>query len=91
MSLRKQIADYSQEEINDAYHSIFNSPKGRVVLLHLSDICHLDKTTYCFGDASETVRREGERRVILEILTRMNINVLDFINDTEEQTDDPIT
>jgi hypothetical protein len=88
MTLRRRLSDYTQEEISEAYRSVFKSPKGAIVLLHLASACHLDETTFVAGDPNFSAEREGERRIILEILKRMNTPVLDYINDTEEQEDD---
>lgn len=57
-----------------AYKNVFNSPEGRVVLQDLMKVHHMKGSSF---DPNPTVAafKEGERNVILRILTRINIDI----------------
>lgn len=62
----------------EAYQSALGSPSGKVMLRDLAERFHLAETTAVIGldgmgAALESARREGQRQVILHILSRLNI------------------
>lgn len=64
----------NRARIKDAYHSVFNSVSGKIVLQHLAKVCGLGNTSVVKGDVYETYVNEGMRRVILSILRQLNVD-----------------
>lgn len=60
------------EELYNSYQAVFNTPDGQRVLEHLAHVGHLHTPTYVTGDSHETAHREGQRRIVLSILTFLN-------------------
>lgn len=67
-----------QKKNIENYHRTFQSPMGKEVLLDLIREHHVLSTSYAKGDSHETAFREGERNVVLRILTLLNIRPLDI-------------
>ena len=83
MQIHNELKSYTQEDINDAYRSIFDSPKGRIVMLHLCQLGYVGKSSFC-ADPVTLAFREGLRRFALEVIKRTNTNVFDLSKDLEE-------
>lgn len=65
------------------YQAIFNSPQGRAVLYDLMETHGMLRSSYT-KDASEALFKEGERNVILRILTLLNTNPVTLLERIEE-------
>jgi hypothetical protein len=50
------------------YQLTFETPAGQAVLRHIAKLGHLFASTYVAGDSHESARREGERRMVLNIV-----------------------
>jgi hypothetical protein len=74
---RAEQALAKYEQVVAAYHSVFDTPHGEIVLEHLAKVCHLFDMNTIGRDPYETYLREGERRVLLSIL---NVLKKDFSN-----------
>ncbi len=83
MQIHSELKEITQEDINDAYRSIFSSPKGRIVMLHLCQLGYVGKSSFC-ADPITLAFREGLRRFALEVIKRTNTNVFDLSKDLEE-------
>lgn len=59
----KQLKKYAM------YHDVFKSPQGRKVLHDLFVAHNMMQTTYVANDPIAMAMREGERNVVLRILT----------------------
>ena len=80
MGNRPQYGDQRQNTmaVFEAYQSALGTPSGKIMLRDLAERFHLAETTSVAGvdgmsAALETARREGQRQVILHILSRLNI------------------
>lgn len=76
--LKKRVKDWKRKDIEDAYRSVFESAKGRIVLEDLANIGWLCDTTF-HSDPQQMAMREGARRTVLHILNMMNRDVFDYI------------
>ena len=65
----KQLARYQD------YNSVFNSPSGKRVLLDLMNKYSVLSPMYK-GDVNELLVHEGQRKVILDILNILKIDVI---------------
>ena len=65
------------------YQAVFNTPQGRAVLHDLMAAHNVLQSTFT-GDANSTLVNEGERRVILRILTLMKANPQNLLERIEE-------
>lgn len=59
-----------REQMDMAYRLTFGSETGRMVLADIMKAGHLYEPSYTAGDAMETSFREGERNMLLYILSR---------------------
>lgn len=65
------------------YQAIFNSPQGRAVLHDLMETHGMLRSNYT-KDPSEALFKEGERNVVLRILTLLNTNPTTLLERIEE-------
>lgn len=71
-----------------AYKDTFNSEQGKKVLYDLMKVCHLLQPSYVGGTPEETAFREGERSVVLRILTQLETDaekLIEFIKQSKAQ------
>jgi hypothetical protein len=66
-----------------AYKDTFNSPQGRKVLHDMLDAHGMMRNTYN-GNVNDMLLKEGERLVVLRILSKLNINVQELRERIEE-------
>lgn len=57
-----------------AYQSLFNSKEGQIVLEDMMEAHHFKTSTFD-GDQTKTIFREGERNVVLRILTLLKMDI----------------
>ena len=62
---RRQADDLMQ--VRDAFRHIFTLPQGEIAIAYLYNFCHQGTTTFVQGDPGESARREGMRRVYLQM------------------------
>lgn len=72
------MAKKKPSEVLLAYRACFNTKAGRDVLLDLMKTHHMLDSTYKPNDQVETIRREGERNVVLRILHFLNFSPTDL-------------
>jgi hypothetical protein len=70
----KKVADY---------HAVFNTPQGRAVLYDLMETHNVLRSTYT-KDSGEALFKEGERNVVLRILTLVKTDMKQLIERIEE-------
>jgi len=70
-----------------AYRNCFNSKDGKEVLLDLMRTHHILDSTYKPNDHIETIRREGERNVVLRILAFLHIKPADLDSILKEESE----
>ncbi len=64
--------DENHEQISRAFHQVFNSPDGEIVLASLADYCCASET--CFAsDPYDHARLAGRREVWLKIFERAKL------------------
>jgi hypothetical protein len=85
MGRRPEYGDQRQNTmaVFEAYQSALGTPSGRLMLRDLAERFHLAKTTAVvgldgMGAALESARCEGQRQVVLHILSRLNIQADDL-------------
>tara|TARA_E500000305_G_C3953294_1_gene203291 strand:+ start:164 stop:415 length:252 start_codon:yes stop_codon:yes gene_type:complete len=67
----RKINEIRTEELTGNYRRIFTSDDGQVVLEHLK-LCHnFYRTSQVKGDPHESAFQEGQRYVVLNILTML--------------------
>tara|TARA_X000001382_G_scaffold32315_2_gene21176 strand:+ start:1913 stop:2164 length:252 start_codon:yes stop_codon:yes gene_type:complete len=67
----RKINEIRTEELTGHYRRIFTSDDGQVVLEHLK-LCHnFYRTSQVKGDPHESAFQEGQRYVVLNILTML--------------------
>lgn len=71
--------------LHDAYRSVFDGPKGRIVLRHLCKQANVLTSSFVAGDPHQTAFNEGERRIVLSILRFINRNPDELIRQLEEE------
>lgn len=64
-----------RQRIIAMYRDVFESPKGQEVLAHLAKHNFVFKPTFVSGDPHMTSLHEGQRRVVLSILTMLNTDM----------------
>ena len=62
--LNVTLAKLTEEELNQLYLRLFNSPDGELVLQDLSNTCHM-------SISCDTQIEEGRRQVVLSINTHL--------------------
>lgn len=67
------------------YKNVFTSAQGKRVLEDLCRNHFVFSTSFVKGDPYESARREGERLVVLRILTHLQIDLLKFEKIIEEE------
>ena len=81
------IKRYNTWQKHRDYGHVFSTPEGRRVLLDLCDAGHIFQPTYVPGDFGETAFREGERNIVLRLLTIMNLTDQQMIRLSQEEVD----
>jgi hypothetical protein len=81
--VRKVVSD--KASLHDAYRSVFENPKGRMVLKHLCREGHVLSSTFVAGDPYQSALNEGERRIVLSILKFINKNPDELLRQIEEE------
>lgn len=76
------VARRGYAKVND-YQAVFNTVQGRAVLHDLMSAHNMLHPTYT-KDVNEMLLNEGERRVILRILTFINTDVKQLLERIEE-------
>lgn len=66
-SVERNIAADNLMEVRDAFRHIFSLPQGEIALTYLYSYCRQGTSTFVQGDPNESARREGMRRVYLQI------------------------
>jgi hypothetical protein len=84
----KKVLDVNEKYKSRAsdYKKVFNSEAGRRVLHDLLDSHHMLRPTYDAGklDTTAILIREGERAVVLRILSIMNVDPEKYLQRLEE-------
>jgi hypothetical protein len=70
---QKQSLDKFKGKIID-YKQTFGSPHGQRVLRDLMKRFHIMKSTHVSGDPYETAFREGERHVLVTLMSTLKID-----------------
>lgn len=72
------------------YQKTFHSDRGKKVLWDLMKTCHVLDSTFIQGDSVTTAFREGERNMVLRILTILKQDPKKMLQQIEqgEQDDD---
>jgi len=60
-----------EQKLLAAYHDLFESPLGKIVLDDLGKACFRDETTFFPGDPYVSAAQEGRRSVYLRIQRMM--------------------
>lgn len=68
-----------RDRVIQCYQGVFRTPVGKVVLMDLCRMCHIDEPTF-HNDALEMARREGERRVALHIMNMLSLNPSEYLH-----------
>ncbi len=61
-----------------AYKAVFTGPEGEMVLQDLMRTHWVGNTTFDEGNPRKTIFREGERNVVLRILTLLQIDLKEY-------------
>lgn len=77
----------SQVKVFQSYKDVFLSPHGEVVLKDLMTKYSLLNSTFS-GDVNEMLIREGERKVVLHILSVLKINITELNERIKEHARD---
>ncbi len=84
--MAKKVSQEKQQLVKLAdYKNVFNSAQGRRVL---EDMCRnhfVFSTSFVKGDSYESARREGERLVILRILSHLKVDLAKYEKLIEEE------
>ena len=81
------MSRYSQKQRIIDYRVTFGSEHGRRVLSDLVRECHALEPSHVRGEPHETAFREGERNVLLKIITALSYKPEDFINQAKESAE----
>lgn len=86
--MSRQIADILRGRlaIRKSYRQVFNTEDGKQVLAHLSKNCFLTQTTFVAGDPHQTAMNEGSRRVVLSILSFLNVDEQKLLKQIEQES-----
>lgn len=71
----------------EAYQALFSTADGTLVLEDLMQTHHMLSSTYT-GDATQILIREGERNVVLRILTILKTNPKQLLERIEQHEKD---
>lgn len=55
-------------KLHETYQSVFSSPAGEEVLIHICKVGHVFTSTFVDGDPQKTALNEGKRVLALSIL-----------------------
>jgi hypothetical protein len=75
----------------DDFRNTFTTGHGRRVLTYLMQSYHVFSPTHTMGDPYQSAYHEGQRSVVLQILSFMNLNpdeVQEQINKTEQEQEE---
>lgn len=79
----KELHARKKLEVIEAYQAVFRSPNGEIVLKDLMKIHHVLSNTFN-GDANQTIFKEGERNVVLRILSLLNMDAANLLERIEQ-------
>lgn len=65
----------SQIQLAIDYKTTFGTENGKRVLFDLMGACHMTSTSHVAGNPTETAYREGERNIMLRILSILERDV----------------
>ena len=68
----------------DAYKSVFNTPKGKIVLADLVSFCSVNQPTFSPDNQYVSAFREGRREVFLRINEYLHKDHSEIINLVEK-------
>lgn len=80
-----ELAKQSSQRVQ-AYHKCFSGPDGALVLNDLMRVHSVLNSTFT-GNVNETLLKEGERNVVLRILTILKTNPNKFLERIEKDED----
>ncbi len=78
---RAKAEDADDDQVRIDYRLTFGSDHGRRVLADLVEQCHLFHPSYIPEDVGGTQYREGERNVMLYILSRLQLPQKEIIEE----------
>lgn len=81
---KKKPGTNKRVELAKLYQGMFGSEKGKYILYDLMGTHWMLNPTYS-SDASEMAHREGERAVVLRILSILNINIERLYEEMEKR------
>ena len=81
LNLYQKKAKADEGQLTTDYRLTFLGETGQRVLADLIDHCHLFKPSYVSQDPGETEFREGERNVMLYILSRLQLPEKEIIEE----------
>jgi hypothetical protein len=67
------------------YQAVFTSPEGKAVLKDLISVNFVLDSTFAGGDTNLAHLREGQRNVVLRILTILKIDPAKFLEQSNER------
>ena len=70
--MRIDLLNRRKRALRAAYHTVFGSPDGRLVLDDILQGAGVLQTSFVEGDAHSTSFNEGARRLALKILDRLS-------------------
>lgn len=82
------MAKRKPSDVFIAYRNCFQSKDGKEVLIDLIKTHHILSSTYKPNDHIETIRREGERNVVLRIMSFLHISPADLDAIMKEETEE---
>jgi hypothetical protein len=74
----------------EAYHRIFSSPDGKIVLHDMMKTHYVLSTTHVNNDPISTAHNEGERNAVIRILAVLKVTPAKMQRMMEEATDENI-
>lgn len=85
--MSRQIADILRRRlsIRKSFRQVFNTDDGKAVLAYLSKQCFMTTSTFVAGDPHQSAMNEGSRRVVLSIITLLNMDEKDLLKQIQEQ------
>lgn len=90
MASKTNQADKQRQVITD-YKTVFGTDQGRRVLYDMMKTHHIVSPSHVKGNTDETSYNEGQRMVVLRILTLLKYNIDKFdqaIKQGEQENDD---
>lgn len=87
MSENKKRGERVLARVKD-YQNVFNSASGKRVLNDMMDVHHVLHSSFDPNSATQMAFREGERNVVLRILTLLKVKPDELRKKIEERNDD---